>query len=54
MIRFAKAIMVTGHSIACVLLAGYVFARLCGLVMLPWVCGFGFVMRESGLTRESG
>ena len=26
MIRFAKGIMVNGHSIACVLLAGYVFA----------------------------
>ena len=26
MIRFAKAIMVNAHSIACVLLAGYVFA----------------------------
>ena len=35
MIRFAKAIMVNGHSIACVLLAGYVFT----LVMR---FGFGF------------
>ena len=45
-----KAIMVTGHSIACVLLAGYVFAP----VIRHWVCGSGCVMRESALTRESG
>ena len=50
MIRFAKAIMVTGDSIACVLLAGYVFAPVmrfgyAALVMRLWVCGFGFLMR---------
>ena len=38
MIRFAKAIMVNGHSIACVLLAGYVFA----LVMRFGGLGLGF------------
>ena len=44
MIRFAKAIMVNGHSIACVLLAGYVFAPVMrfgfgalGLGLWVWV-----------------
>ncbi len=36
MIRFAKTIMVYGHSIACILLAGYVFT----LVMWFWLYGF--------------
>ena len=44
MIRFAKAIMVNGHSIACVLLAGYVFAPVMrfGFVGLGLGLGFGF------------
>ena len=46
MIRFAKAIMVNAHSIACVLLAGYVFA----LVMRfgVWVWGLGDTALEGG------
>ncbi len=43
MIRFAKAIMVIGHSIACVLLAGYVFTPImrfghAALGLWVWVC----------------
>jgi len=43
MIRFAKAIMVIGHSIACVLLAGYVFTPImrfghAALGSWVWVC----------------
>jgi hypothetical protein len=44
MIRFAKAIMVNGHSIACVLLAGYVFTLVMrfGFVGLGLGLGLGF------------
>jgi hypothetical protein len=41
MIRFAKAIMVNAHSIACVLLAGYVFALVMRFGHAVWVCGLG-------------
>ena len=41
MIRFAKAIMVNGHSIACVLLAGYVFALVMRFGHAVWVWGLG-------------
>jgi hypothetical protein len=42
-IRFAKAIVVAGHSIACVLLAGYVFTLImrfghAALGLWVWVC----------------
>jgi 4-amino-4-deoxy-L-arabinose transferase-like glycosyltransferase len=41
MIRFAKAIMVNAHSIACVLLAGYVFALVMRFGHAVWVWGLG-------------
>ena len=41
MIRFAKAIMVNGHSIACVLLAGYVFAPVMRFGFVGLGLGFG-------------
>ncbi|MDA7587095.1 hypothetical protein N8783_04345 [Alphaproteobacteria bacterium] len=41
MIRFAKAILVNGHSIACVLLAGYVFVPVMRFGYAVWPCGLG-------------
>ncbi|MDC1408982.1 hypothetical protein N8524_11785 [Candidatus Puniceispirillum sp.] len=53
MIRFAKAIMVTGHSIACVLLAGYVYAPVirfghAALGLWVWVWGSSDAALEGG------
>jgi hypothetical protein len=55
MIRFAKAIMVNGHSIACVLLAGYVFAPVMrfGFVFGFGVCVFFILGGETGLINEN-
>jgi hypothetical protein len=51
MIRFAKAIMVNGHSIACVLLAGYVFAPVMrfGHAVGLGFGGFGFGLGDTSL-----
>ena len=50
MIRFAKAIMVNAHSIAYVLLAGYVFALVMrfGHAVWVWVWGLGDTALEGG------
>jgi len=49
MIRFAKAIIVNAHSIACVLLAGYVFALVMRFGHAVWVWGLGLWVWVWGL-----
>ena len=62
MIRFAKAILVTGHSIACVSLAGYGFTLVMrfghsalGLALgLEWGLGFGRYGFRGRISERSG
>ncbi|MDA8536251.1 hypothetical protein N9L23_02665 [Alphaproteobacteria bacterium] len=46
MIRFAKAILVNGHSIACVLLAGYVFVPVMRFGHTVWVWVWVWAIRR--------